>query len=601
MQISIAAYTGSPSASTISLLLSIQGSQAVALADTGSTNTFLDYNFAVKHNIPMVQAEARTVTVAGGGILTSTAIAPNCSFKIQDKQLCASFRILQLQGSDIILGVNWFKLHNPVTFDFLARTLTLGNKGESQTFQDHLVPDTNLLISADECSKLIDQGATGYLLYSAEEVSESAPSPPSIPDALAAIVEEFQDIFSEPTQLPPHRSADHNIPLIPGAKPPNIRPYRMSHSQKNTIETIIKQLLQKGEIQHSSSPFSSPVILVKKKDKSWRLCVDYRSLNDITIKNKFPIHVIEDLLDELHGVVIFTKLDLRSGYHQIRMKTEDIPKTAFSTHLGHYEYTVMPFGLSNAPATFQDLMNCIFSSFLRKYVLVFFDDILIYSPSLQLHKEHVHSVLTVLRNHDLKAKFSKCTFGQPQVEYLGHIISAQGVATDPSKIMDIIKWKIPHTIKKLRGFLGLTGYYRRFIKGYATICQPLFAALKKDQFTWGPPQQAAFEELKTVMSSPPLLSLPNFTKAFTLETDACASGIGAVLMQEGHPLAFFSKCLGPKNSAMSIYEKEGLAILEALKKWRHYFLGNKVIIKTDQRSLQYLGSQKGYWKASNIN
>jgi predicted aspartyl protease len=222
MQISIAAYTGSPSASTISLLLSIQGSQAVALADTGSTNTFLDYNFVVKHNIPMVQAEARTVTVAGGRILTSTAIAPNCSFKIHDKQFCASFRILQLQGSDIILGVNWFKLHNPVTFDFLARTLTLGNKGDSQTFQDHLVPDTNLLISADECSKLIDQGATGYLLYLAEEVSESAPSPPSIPDVLAAIVEEFQDIFSEPTQLPPHRSADHNIPLIPGSKPPNI-------------------------------------------------------------------------------------------------------------------------------------------------------------------------------------------------------------------------------------------------------------------------------------------------------------------------------------------------------------------------------------------
>jgi hypothetical protein len=178
------------------------------------------------------------------------------------------------------------------------------------------------------------------------------------------------------------------------------------------------------------------------------------------------------------------------------------------------------------------------------------------------------------------------------VEYLSHIISAQGVATDPSKIVDIIKWKIPQTIKKLRGFLGLTGYYRRFIKGYATICQPLFAALKKDQFTWGPPQQAAFEALKAVMSSPPLLSLPNFTKAFTLETDACASGIGAVLMQEGHPLAFFSKCLGPKNSAMSIYEKEGLAILEALKKWRHYFLGNKVIIKIDQRSLQYLGSQR---------
>jgi hypothetical protein len=196
--------------------------------------------------------------------------------------------------------------------------------------------------------------------------------------------------------------------------------------------------------------------------------------------------------------------------------------------MGHYEYLVMPFGLCNAPATFQELMNTIFSKFLRKFVLVFFDDILVYSKSIQEHQIHLQQVLTVFRTHSLKAKLSKCTFGQNQVEYLGHIISGQGVQTDPSKIQDLVNWQIPTTLRKLRGFLGLTGYYRRFIPKYATLCQPLYSALKKNAFAWGPEQQIAFNKLKLVMSNPPLLSLPNFAKPFTLETDACSTGLGAV-------------------------------------------------------------------------
>jgi hypothetical protein len=322
------------------------------------------------------------------------------------------------------------------------------------------------------------------------------------------ILHQYNDVFQEPTALPPERTCDHTIPLQNGSQPPNVRPYRMPHKQKNLVEELVNKMLKTSEIRPSNSPYSSPAILVRKKDKSWRLCVDYRQLNSITIKNRYPIPVIEDLLDELQGATIFSKLDLRSGYHQIRMSPQHIAKTAFSTHMGHYEYLVMPFGLTNAPATFQQLMNNIFAQHLRKFVLVFFDDILIYSKNLQQHRAHLNSVLQILRLHQLKAKLSKCTFAVPSVEYLGHVLSGNGVATDPSKIQEIISWQAPETVKQLRGFLGLTGYYRRFVKGYASICRPLHDVLKKNSFSWASPQQAAFEALKLAMTTPLFLFCP---------------------------------------------------------------------------------------------
>ena len=273
------------------------------------------------------------------------------------------------------------------------------------------------------------------------------------------------------------------------------------------------------------------------------------------------------------------------------MDNRDIHKTAFRTHDGHYEFVVMPFGLSNAPSTFQATMNQLFRPFLRRFVTVFFDDILIYSHSEEEHFHHLTLVLQVLRDNRFYAKASKCQFFQRTIEYLGHLVSANGVQADPAKIRSMVDWPTPRTVKQLRGFLGLTGYYRRFVAQYATITAPLTDLLKRDKFDWTTAATTAFDNLKRAMTTTPVLRLPDFSKDFVIETDASNVGIGGVLMQEGHPLAFFSKKLGPRFKGASAYTREMRAIIEAVAKWRQYLLGRHFIIRTDHKSLREMCTQ----------
>lgn len=266
---------------------------------------------------------------------------------------------------------------------------------------------------------------------------------------------------------------DHSIPLLPGASPVNLRPYHYNPAQKTEIEKQVSDMLQQGVIQRSASPFSSPVLLVQKKDGSWRFCIDYRHLNAITIKNRYPLPIIDELLDELAGTCWFKSLDLRAGYHQIRMKPEDEHKTAFKTHHGYYEFKVMAYGLTGAPATFQGVMNTIFEPFLRKGVLVFIDDILIYSRTLEDHIRLLRAVFSVLTEQKLKVKRSKCVFAQSSLTYLGHVISAQGVSTDARNIQSVLNWPVPSNVKEIRGFLGLAGYYRKFVRYFGLLSRPL--------------------------------------------------------------------------------------------------------------------------------
>ncbi|XP_071916198.1 uncharacterized protein [Coffea arabica] len=395
----------------------------------------------------------------------------------------------------------------------------------------------NLLAKNREVRKLLLSKQVVYILYCKEVILLSHEALTDLPPEISSVLQEFEDVFPDeiPSGLPPLRGIEHQIDFVPGAALPNRPAYEMGPEESKEIQRQVDELLEKGWAQESMSPCAVPVILVPKKEGTWRMCMDCRAVNAITVKYHHPIPRLDDLFDELYGAVIFTKIDLKSGYHQIRMKEGDEWKTAFKTKYG-------------------------------KFVVVYFDDILIYSKSPEEHVAHVRAVLEV---------------------------SAQGIRVDESKVQAITEWPVPRTMSEIRSFHGLASFYRRFVKDFSTIAAPLTVIIKKDvKFEWGEAQEKAFQLLKHKLIHVPLLSLPSFDKAFEVECDASGVGIGAVLIQKGRPIAYFSEKLNGAALNYSTYDKELYALIRALETWQHYLRPKEFVIHTDHEALKHLKSQQ---------
>lgn len=575
-QISFHALLGHAIPQTLRILGHVAKTQVAILVDGGSTNNFIQDRVAKQLGLNLQPAQTFQVLVGNGEELHCSTICPQVCIELGPHKFWVDLFVVPLRGAELVLGVEWLKTLGPVVTDYNALTMAFMKEGqlvqlqgEAQTnLEEATLHQLRLLVS----TQAID---TFYQIQLSPPSPNTEPSPSAI-TWLDPLLDSYSHLFEEPKTLPPPRQTDHTIPLLTGANPVNVKPYRYPHFQKKEIENQIHEMLSQGIIQPSSSAFSSPVLLVRKKDGTWRFCVDYRALNAITVKDRFPIPTIDELLDELYGTKWFSKLDLRSGYHQIRMAPTDIHKTTFRTHQGHYESLVMPFGLYNAPSTFQATMNTLFQPYLRRFVIVFFYDILVYSKNLADHRSHLEMVFQCLVENKFFLKRAKCTFVQPSIAYLGHIVSAQGVGPDPEKIKAILRWPVPKTVKQLRGFLGLTGFYRKFINNYAATAAPLTDLLKKDSFLWSKEAQHAFDTLKKMMMEAPVLALPNFDQDFILQTDASGRAMGAILCQQGHPICYFSKKFCPRMLQASTYVRELCAITTAVKKMENLSFGPQI-------------------------
>ncbi|KAJ9532480.1 hypothetical protein QJQ45_010495 [Haematococcus lacustris] len=470
---------------------------------------------------------------------------------------------------DVLLGADWLTVQGALV-DYVDKTLTLRT------------PQANpkALVTAKQAAKWLRKGGSAMVaMVSLEDLALPVDAVShEQKQHLQDLLDEYSDVFQPITGLPPERAVGHSIPLQPDGKPPARPSYRMSKPEQDELRKQITDLLAKGLIEPSSSPYAAPVLFVQKKSGELRMCIDYRQLNKITIRDQYPLPRIDDLFDQLAGKTVFSSLDLQAGYHQIRIPAEDVPKTAFRTPMGHYQFKVLCFGLTNAPATFQRVMNEAFAEVINDCALVYLDDILVMSKDSEEHLVHLRRVFDLLRKNKFYAKLSKCEFMQRTLKFLGHIISAQGISVDPCKVTAISEWPVPTSLKTLQSFLGAANYVRKFVHNFSTIAAPLtnLTGPKKESFPWKAWPQAeldAFNALKQAISNVPMLKLPDHSKPFQVHCDASLEGIGAVLMQDGYPLAYYSRKLIPAEINYTTGEQELLALVSACQQWRCYLEG----------------------------
>ncbi len=545
------------------------------LVDSGADDNFIDGNFVTTHGIPTYKLSSPKEVHAVDGKLLEQITHKTEPLKLvlsSNHHEYVELYVISSPLNSVILGIPWLKLHNP-HIDWSTATV------RNWSLHCH-----------------------AHCLHSAlpARPTDSLPAPEVIDlTNVPSDYHDLQQVFSKTfaSSLPPHRPYDCAKDLLPGATLPAKRLYNLSKPEREAMEKYITESVAAGIIRPSSSPVGAGFFFVEKKDKTLRPCIDYTGLNEITVKNKYPLSLLDSAFSPLHTACVFSKLDLRNAYRLVRIKEGDEWKTAFNTHLGHFEYLVMPFGLTNAPAVFQCLVNDVLRDLLDKTVFVYLDDILIFSSSMEEHISHVQDVLKRLLENKLYVKAEKCEFHVPSVSFLGFVVEKGQLRPDPSKVEAVKDWPVPTTRKQLQRFLGFANFYRRFVRNYSLLAAPLtHLTSPKISFTWSSVEQTAFDKLKNMFVNAPVLVHPDPEQQFVVEVDASDSGVGAVLSQhlptdnKLHPCAFFSRRLTPAESNYDVGNRELLAVVLALQEWRHWLEGaaHPFIVWTDHKNLAYL-------------